>query len=792
MGDGMQRLLIIFSVLFLASCGGGGGGSTPAPAPNPGSGGGNANTPPSFSSATSFSFNENEFVEFTLTVSDPDSGDTVTITDDTSGDGALFTVDVNTGRVIANTASGGFDFENPQDTNGDNVYEQDITLSDGTATITETISISIANVDEGPVFTSPPILDLNENVAGVVYTFTAEDPEGVGTVSDYRIFEVTKLGEVVNSDRLLAAFSINEQSGELTVNTAFDAEVEGTQNPFVISVEASDGTVTTVGALTINLIDIPARVTSGLRFTGTENSKVLGTYSSKVGDIDGDGLEEVWITQEIIEQDNPVLETAYLVWGSTIQAELAGGVADFNIDDLTADQVVIFTNDDPALETRRSSLEAISADDIDGDGVIDLLIQFKETRELNAVEDIADGPLAAVIWGSTINSISTGSFDLSALGTDEGVFLTGLTRQDNINTSAVAADVDGDGRSDIVIGTPFRNEVKIIYGSSIANSTGVFNIFDALLDPNLMLTVRSETPGSAIIQGIGMHVTSIADLDTDGHPELVISGDGLEPVFNEGVYILSSQAISAAKGTDFNLNLLDPAISENVVEMLGGDDSRIIGLSTSGDVDGDGLDDLAIAHNGNFAQNKTATLVYGSTIQSSLPGSESASLLFTDPGLGVNINVNDQIFTQNTDARVRVSLVPNLTENGGADLLIGLPDDSPLGREMAGSVTVISKASFEFATTALIEYSNDDFPPALGRKFLGPLAGAQIGAHAFAEDLNGDTNIDLAMASPTAGVDTVFGNTGAFLILHGNDFIGAFGDTSGSFDMAMTLNNESP
>ncbi|MEL7312914.1 MAG: hypothetical protein AAFN07_15465, partial [Pseudomonadota bacterium] len=123
------RLLGLLCASILTACGGGGGGG--GSNNGGGGGGGTTNQPPSFTGPTSFSFAENVAVTFTLNVTDPDSA-TVTITEVAGGDSGLFTLDTNSGVITANTANNSFNFEDPQDSNADNVYEQQVQLSDGT------------------------------------------------------------------------------------------------------------------------------------------------------------------------------------------------------------------------------------------------------------------------------------------------------------------------------------------------------------------------------------------------------------------------------------------------------------------------------------------------------------------------------------------------------------------------------------------------------------------------------------------------------------------------------------
>ena len=275
----IERSSVWLCACFLAACGGGGSG-----------GGATSNQPPSLTSSTAFQFGENELVSFTLTVTDPDSA-TVTISDLPGGDGALFTFDPSSGVVTANTSTGTFNFEDPQDGNSDNVYEQRVELSDGVNTVTETITVTITDVDEGPEFATLQETPLEENATGVVATFVATDPEG-GAVGNYQIVEISKLGEPVNAQRLLDAFSLDPVTGELSVVIPFDAEVEGTQDVIRIGVSATDGVNEGFGGVAIRLVDLPSRLGDAVRISGRGIVTPLGAAASPVGDIDGDGVDE--------------------------------------------------------------------------------------------------------------------------------------------------------------------------------------------------------------------------------------------------------------------------------------------------------------------------------------------------------------------------------------------------------------------------------------------------------------------------------------------------------------------
>ena len=133
----LNRVVLLVSFFVIASCGGGGGGG----------GYGDSYTPPAQTNGAptitntvfNISVQENQTSAFTISASDPD-GDSLTYS--LSGtDSALFSVS-SSGVVTFNTAP---DYENPSDSNSDNVYGVTATVSDGSLTDSESFMITVTN-----------------------------------------------------------------------------------------------------------------------------------------------------------------------------------------------------------------------------------------------------------------------------------------------------------------------------------------------------------------------------------------------------------------------------------------------------------------------------------------------------------------------------------------------------------------------------------------------------------------------------------------------------------------------
>ncbi|WP_051683303.1 PQQ-dependent sugar dehydrogenase [Sphingomonas sp. UNC305MFCol5.2] len=135
-----MRRAMFGSLLLLAACSsdGGGGGATPTPTPTP------ANSPPSFTSAATASVAENTTLAYQATASDPD-GNPITFSVAGGADAARFAI----------TAAGALsfvaapNFELPTDADGNNVYTVQLAASDGTASSTLNLQVTVTNSREG-------------------------------------------------------------------------------------------------------------------------------------------------------------------------------------------------------------------------------------------------------------------------------------------------------------------------------------------------------------------------------------------------------------------------------------------------------------------------------------------------------------------------------------------------------------------------------------------------------------------------------------------------------------------
>lgn len=131
-GIGALALLL----LAPACSGGSGGGGSPTPTPS--------NSPPSFTSAATANLVENVTDAYQATATDPD-GNALTYSIAGGADAARFTI---TAAGLVRFVSPP-NFEAPADAGQDNVYDVQVGVSDGQASATRSVAITVTNSKEG-------------------------------------------------------------------------------------------------------------------------------------------------------------------------------------------------------------------------------------------------------------------------------------------------------------------------------------------------------------------------------------------------------------------------------------------------------------------------------------------------------------------------------------------------------------------------------------------------------------------------------------------------------------------
>jgi len=245
-----SSLYILTLAFIFTSCGGGGGGgSSPAPTPTP------SNQAPAISSSATFSAAENQTSIGSVTASDPD------------GNSLTYSI---SGTEINISSTGVLTFASAPDYETKNSYTATVTVSDGSLSATQEITVSITNENESPTISSSSTFSAEENQTSIG-SVIATDPD-----SDDLTYSIS--GSEINIS----------STGVLTFASAPDYE---TKNSYTATVTVSDGTLSVTQDIEISVSDVEENTAPTISATSLFiDENVTSVEGLTLADADGDTL----------------------------------------------------------------------------------------------------------------------------------------------------------------------------------------------------------------------------------------------------------------------------------------------------------------------------------------------------------------------------------------------------------------------------------------------------------------------------------------------------------------------
>ena len=306
----------------------------------------------------------------------------------------------------------------------------------------------------------------------------------------------------------------------------------------------------------------------------------FGRSAAGLGDLDGDGIPDLAVGARSVDDGNPGPTDTGVIWILLLNAD--GTVkSSQKISNATGG-----LGGPPPLDSfDRFGTSIANLGDLDGDGVVDLAV--------GATGDSDGGPGLGAVWILFLNTDGTVKAEQKISATAGG--FTGVLDSTAFGLSvANLGDLDGDGVTDLTVGSGSND------GGS--NRGAVWILF---LNPDGTVKTDqkiSDTEGgfAGVLEdsdNFGLTVTGLGDLDGDNVSDVAVGANGDDDggADRGAVWILFLNPDGTVK--------TDGKISDTIGGFLGGlNDSDVFGegLANIGDLDGNGVLDLAVGASGDI------------------------------------------------------------------------------------------------------------------------------------------------------------------------------------------------
>lgn len=419
-------------------------------------------------------------------------------------------------------------------------------------------------------------------------------------------------------------------------------------------------------------------VSTGVILQGRAAGDNAGFSVSGLEDVNGDGIADILVgAPEASPPSRSGAGEAYIIFGRN--GDWFSLTLDLNTLDGTNGVILQGANIGDATGHSVSGLG-----DVNGDGMSDMLIGANDaTYHCSFVSDYCGQ--VYIIFGRNGGWSST--LDLNSISFTMGVVIVGQYYEDHLGDAvSKLGDINGDGISDILLGVPQGGgsndgEVYIIFGRSGSWYPAILELGTLISNSDVVVL----SGGDSTLPGYS--VSELGDVNGDGITDMLIGSPGESGA--TGAYIIFGK--NGTWPSTVDLNTLDMSTG---VTLRGSYTYTGYSVSALGDVDGDGVSDMLIGAPSNVDVGKIFVIFgtdQGWSSNLIIPTND-VSTCITLQGLG---NVGSS-----------VTALGDVNGDGISDMLLGVPDASPLGRTSAGQAYIIFGQDFA-AYADVVESSSD-------------------------------------------------------------------------------------